>query len=731
MLLDNLHAMTLCRVAPLVTDPVTIFFIVMVIILLAPLLMGRIRIPHIVGMIAAGIAVGPYGLNILDRDSSFSIFGQVGLLYLMFLAGLEIDMYHLRRNLTRGTLFGLLTFLIPLGMGVAASIWVLNIKPLTATLLAVMYASHTLIGYPVASRYGVTRSPAVLISVVGTIVAVVGSLLVLAAVMNIHAAGGFEITSTMWLAGRLVLYCLGVLYLFPRVTRMFLKRYSDPVTQYVFIMALMMLAAWTAKEIGLEQVLGAFLAGLVLNRYVPATSPLMGRIEFVGNALFIPYFLISVGMMINLGVAAQGDTLAIAGVMLAVALVGKWLPAWGAQRLFGLSGAARRMMFGLTTAHTAVALAVVTIGYNMTGPDGARLVDEPVLNATILVILVTCAIAPMVTASAAARLRIEMLADNSTADTPRTTPHNHAHVLIAVANPMTVASLTELAMLMRVPSRHAPVTLDALHVRGDNSAASRTTGRDLLESASRAAAAVDRHVETIERFDPNAVTGIVNTVQERDYTDIVLGMHRRTSVIDSFMGAGTEQLLRQTRRMVVISRCFIPLNTVTRIVVWVPAMAHYESGFARWVTALGSLGRELGCRLIFNAAGETCRLIKNILHHYRIETRAEYNATDDLGDRLIMLADKVLDDDLFVVVTARPGTLSHDKTVQEMPQFLERYFAHNNLAIIYPGQQGDTPAGYTFIDPTGVDMTSSNPLLQLLRRGRRLFNDTKLKLRGH
>ena len=393
----------------MVTDPVAIFLIVLVIILLAPVILNRLKIPHIVGMIVAGVAVGPHGLNILDSDSSFAIFGQVGLLYLMFLAGLEIDMYHLRLNMRRGILFGLLTFFIPMVMGVLASVYILHVGWLTAFLLASMFASHTLISYPVAARFGLTKSPAVLISVVGTIIAVVGALIVLAGAVNIHQSGSFNLIGTLSLLGRLAIYCVAVLYVYPRLTRWFFKLYSEKVTQYIFVLVMVFFSAWISAAIGLEPVLGAFFAGLVLNRYIPVNSPLMSSIEFVGNALFIPYFLIGVGMMINLRVIMSGNTLYVAAIMLIIALASKWLAAYIAQKAYRMAACDRTMMFGLTTAHTAVALAVVTTGYNMTLPDGSRMMDEAILNGTVLVILVTCALAPIFTSGAASKIKIRSL----------------------------------------------------------------------------------------------------------------------------------------------------------------------------------------------------------------------------------------------------------------------------------------------------------------------------------
>lgn len=720
--------MTLAAVAsPVATNPVTIFLIVLGIILFAPLLLNRLKIPHIIGMIAAGLVVGPYGLNILARDSSFAIFGQVGLLYLMFLAGLEIDMYHLKLNLRKGLIFGLLTFLIPMLIGIVASVFILRLSWLTSTLLAAMYASHTLIGYPVAARYGVTKSPAVLISIVGTIVAVIASLLVLAGAVNVHESGSLRPSGLLTLMGKLCGYCIAVLYVYPRLTRAFFKSTADKVSQFVFILVLVFFSAWAAKQIGLEEVLGAFFAGLVLNRYVPASSPLMSRIEFVGNALFIPYFLIGVGMMINIKVVGQPSTLGIASVMLAVALIGKWLPALIAQKVYRMKPAGRRMMFGLTTAHTAVALAVVTIGYNLTAADGARLMDETILNGTILVILVTCAIAPIVTAHAAARIKIDMLRDGLEGEQT-----NHArraaNILIPVSNPLTAAPLVEMALLMRSHHRREADSMYALHVRGDNSASSKAIGQNSLEIAVKAAAAADAYVTPIERYDLNAVTGIVNTIEERDISAIVLGMHRKSGVIDTFLGAKIEQLMRLTNRMMIISRCYIPLNTVTRIVVYVPPKAEYETGFPEWVLLVGSLSRELGCRVIFCCNDTVRPIIKTIIRHNRLETRDEYR-TFESADDFVLLANKVLDDDLFVVVAARANSVSYTSDMQDLPDFLQRYFSRNNIVIILPEQFGDQVAPDTFVDPLANAISAApSPVWGRIRIWLRKVNEIKKRV---
>ncbi len=694
--------------AALVTQPVPIFFIVLVIILLAPLLLNRLKIPHIIGMIVAGVAVGPYGFDILSNDSSFALFGQVGLLYLMFLAGLEIDMFHLRLNLRRGLLFGLLTLLVPLGLGVAFSMLVMRLGLVTSLMLGAMYAAHTLISYPVAARFGITKAPAVLIAIVGTIMAVAGSLLVIATAVSIHTEGSFNAMAIVWLIIRMGLWTAAVVFLYPRVTRMFFKTYSDRVTQYVFVLAMVFLAAWTAQLIGVEAVLGAFLAGLVLNRYVPHGSPLMTSIEFVGNALFIPYFLIGVGMMINLRVVLDPDTLAAAGMMLAVALASKWIPAFVVQKANGLGSCSRNVMFGLTAAHTAVALAVVSLGYRM------GILSEVMLNATIVVILVTCAAAPIITAAGAARLKISMLDKD---DMIRHTRTNNS--LIAVDNPLTAASLVDLGLLMRNDrGRHS---FYAIHVRNENSTRAKAVSAAALDAALTTAAAANVSMEQVERYDLNTVTGILNAISERDITEVILGMHRRTTVIDTFFGSKVEQLLRSTNRMLIISRCYIPLNTVTRIIVAVPRDAQYETGFSRWVRAVARLTRQIGCRVIFCCHSDVQPLIQGVLYQENYGIRCEFRTIDSL-DSMILLAGRILDDDLFVVISARPHSVSHTDEVTEMPSLLQRNFSRNNILVIFPEQFGEEQPLTSFSDPMASDLsTSPSPLPKHARAFMRAF----------
>lgn len=700
---------------PLITSPMAIFLVVLLIILVTPLLLNKLRIPHVIGLIVAGVCVGPYGFNLLARDMSFEVFGQVGLLYLMFLAGIEIDMYHLKKNIRKGAIFGLFTFVIPLAAGTAVAMSCLGLNAMASVLLASMFAAHTLIAYPIVSRLGLTKSSPVVIAIAGTIFTVLGSLMVLAGIAGTAATGHFDITSLLKLFANLIIYCLVTLYIYPRLTRWFFKHYNDGVLQFIYVLAMVFLAAVTATWIGIEGVFGAFFAGLLLNRYVPARTPLMTRLEFVGNAIFIPYFLIGVGMLINVGVITSGwKTAYVAAVMSAVAMLGKWIAAFVTQKAFRMSKLDRSMIYQLSNAHTAVALAVVMIGYRL------GIFGEEILNGTVIMILVTCTVSSIGTSRAAMRMKLRELENTpAKADNPK---RREPNTLVAVDNPDTAKELVNLALMTR-NSESSRSRLYALTVRNDNSAASRSASSRVLEMAEKVAASADVRLKPVERYDLNFVTGVLNSIEERDIDEVIIGLHRRNNVIDSFYGEKLSQLIRATNRTIMISRCFIPVNTITRIVVFVPEKAEYETGFPLWVKTLGNLAREIGCRLIFYCYQATRQSIRAVLSANNYDIRSEFHSIEQWDD-FILMTNKVLDDDLFVIVNARRASLSFTSEMDELPDFLKKYFAQNNLLIIYPEQFGTISEVPSMAETMSADIaTTPSPIwLHAMKLYRRAIN---------
>lgn len=657
-------------------QPVVIFTLVLFLILAAPVLFRRLKIPDVVGLILAGVAVGPYGFNLLERDASFQIFGQVGILYLMFLAAVEIDMYNFKKNLKDGLLFGLVTFAVPAVLGIVTAHFAFGAGLTTCLLLASMYSSHTLISYPVVSRLGLQNGKGVILAVSATIVAVLLALITLASVVKLQNTGSFSISDIALLLLFTAGYAIVVGFAFPAVTRFVFRKISDAVAQYIFILAMVFVGALLAQLIGLEAILGAFYVGLVLNRLIPGRSSLMHHIKFVGNAIFIPYFLIGVGMLINVHVIFNGWKVAWVTLnMIVVALVSKWLSAWIAQKAFRLTPIDRRMMFGLTSGKAAATIAATMLGYQY------GIISEDIMNGAVLMILVCCLVSSVVTERNAIQMRIRLTAaemESAGVESP-----SFARQIVAVSNPLTAEGLMRLAVFMRSPKNTEPVTV--LFVRNSDDSARLRAGRLSLHTAAQAAQEMGVTAVEEERFDLNVVSGLTNMIRQKHATDIVIGFHRKANIVDSFFGQMTDTLLRETLKMVVMSRCFIPISTVRRIVVVAGNKAQYETGFHGWVARIGNLAQQLACKVIFIAPAETSRFIEDIIDNDGYSIRRVYQDMTEWDD-FILLSGEIGPEDLFVIIGARKGSVSYSNLLEEMPEFLSKNFSSHNLMVIYPEQ---------------------------------------------
>ena len=657
-------------------QPTVIFTLVLLLILAAPVVFRRLKIPDVVGLILAGVAVGPYGFNLLERDASFQIFGQVGILYLMFLAAVEIDMYHFKKNLRQGLAFGLMTFVVPALLGMVAARYAFGAGLTTCLLLASMYSSHTLISYPVVSRFGLQNGRGVILAVSGTIVAVLLALITLASVVKLRTTGSFDVADIGKLLLYTAAYAVAVGFSFPAITRFVFRKISDAVAQYIFILAMVFIGSLLAQLIGLESILGAFYVGLVLNRLIPGRSSLMHHIKFVGNAIFIPYFLIGVGMLINVHVIFRGWTVAwVALNMILVALVSKWIAAWLAQKSFGLTSTDRSMMFGLTSGKAAATIAATMLGYQY------GIINEDIMNGAVLMILACCLVSSVITERTAIRMRIELT--DAEMEVSGVESLEFARQIVAVANPLTAEGLMKLAVFMRSPKNTEPIT--ALFVRNSDDSKSIRAGRFSLRAAAQAAQEMGVVAVEEERFDLNVVSGLTNMIRQTHATDIVIGFHRKANIVDSFFGQMTDALLKQTLKMVVMSRCFIPISTVHRIVVVAGAKAQYETGFHGWVARVGNLAQQLACKVIFIVTAETSRYIEEIISTDGYAIRRIYQEMTEWDD-FILLSGEVGPEDLLIIIGARKGSISYSASQEEIPEFLSKNFAAHNLMVVYPEQ---------------------------------------------
>ena len=680
-----------------ITDPTWVFFLVLIIILFAPMILGRLHIPHIIGMILAGVLIGEHGFHILDRDSSFELFGKVGLYYIMFLAGLEMDMEDFKKNRTKGIVFGLFTFVIPMALGVWSSMSFLGYGFTTAVLLASMYASHTLIAYPIISRYGLSRLRCVNITIGGTAVTVTLALIILAVIGGMYKG---TIDSMFWVLLVVKVAFLGflIIFFFPRIGRWFFRKYDDSVMQFVFVLAMVFLGGGLMEFVGMEGILGAFLAGLVLNRLIPHVSPLMNRLEFVGNALFIPYFLIGVGMIIDIrSLFMGGEALKVALVMTIVATFSKWLAAWLTQKIYHMQPNERSMMFGLSNAQAAATLAAVLIGHEIIMENGQRLLNDDVLNGTVVMILFTCIISSLVTERAARRFAI-----NESVQEEEGEKKLQEQILIPVANPETIEDLINLALVIKDAKQKNG--LIALNVINDNNSSENKElqGKRNLEKAAMIAAAADVPVTMVSRYDLNIASGIIHTIKEYEATDVVIGLHRKANIVDSFFGNLAENLLKGTHREVMIAKFLMPVNTLRRINIGVPPKAEYETGFQKWVEHFCRMGSMLGCRVHFFANEHTLMRLQQLVKKRHSSTPTEFSILEEWDD-LLLLTGQVNYDHLLVVISARRGSISYDPSFERLPGQLGKYFANNSLIILYPDQFGEPQEIVSFSDPRGYN----------------------------
>ena len=683
--------MTQAAITLPLTDPVLKFLLILVIILAAPLLLNKLRIPHLLGLIIAGAIIGPNGFNLVLRDSSIILSGTAGLLYIMFLAGLEIDLGDFKKNKWKSLTFGMYTFLVPMALGTLVGLYVLNFSMLTSILLASMFASHTLIAYPIISKLGITKDKAVGITVGGTMITDTLALLVLTVIVEM-AVG--DVDDWFWyrLGAAIILFFAFVMIVFPIVGRWFFKRCEDNVSQYIFVLVMVFLGAYLAELAGLESIIGAFLAGMALNRLIPSTSPLMNRVEFVGNAIFIPFFLIGVGMLIDYrAFFTNWDTIKVGAVMIVVATVAKFVAAWMTQKTFRMSVDQRRVIFGLSNAQAAATLAAVMVGYNVIlgeTPAGEpiRLLNESVLNGTILMILVTCTMA-----SFSAQKGAHNIAMNDVSDEKEGTGEHQERILIPVSYEKNVTELVNLSTAIK--SKKNKNGLFALNVINNQASDDKAfkQSKKVLNMVVTTASATDNVLQDLLRYDLNVANAIISVIKEQGITDLVLGLHQGKGVVSSFLGNMTEAILGQSNVTTLIYRPIQPIATVKRHLVVVPARAEKEVGFPMWVNKVWNIIHNSGAKAVFYASEDTMVYLKEIYKKRPIE--AEFSSFDDWDDFLIMSREIKSDDTLWVVMSRRER-LSYHANMSRIPNYLNKYFQSNSFVLVYPIQAGETNNRY-------------------------------------
>ncbi len=657
-------------------NPVLVFSLILLIILLSPLLLRKVNVPGIIGLIISGVIIGPNGLNILEQNSAVDLFSTIGLLYIMFIAGLELDINEFQAHKNKSLLFGLFTFIIPLAIGYPVCYYLLGYDFNASFLTASMFATHTLVAYPIVSKLGVSKNQAVAITVGGTILTDTAVLIILAVIMG-NSQGNLNQQFWIRLGVSLAIFSAIIFLLIPRIARWFFEKLEgEKHSHYIFVLAVVFFAAFLAEAAGVEPIIGAFVSGLALNRLIPHSSALMNRIEFIGNALFIPFFLISVGMLIDMKIILKGPmALIVAGTLSVVALAGKWLAAWAAQISFKYLPAQRQLIFGLSSAHAAATLAVILVGYQ------AEILDENILNGTIILILITCIVASFVTEKAAKKILV--LSEDDASESEDSDNNSGEHILLPIANMANIEKLLEFSILIKDKKSANPVSTLSVVSNNEEAESNILKARKKLEDFVKQASASETETSVIAAIDHNIASGIIRTSKEIMANMIILGWPTRSGIIEKLLGEKLEAILSNTDKTVLICHFGKPLLAHKRMIIAVPPLSEHENGFPLWVSKMAGLAQELSIPMLFYCNKSTEEAIQKKMKKQKSNSSATFSFFDDWQDFLVLARD-VKRDDLLVLVSARKGSAAFMNLLENLPSKMEKHFADNNRIVIYP-----------------------------------------------
>lgn len=663
--------------APL-TNPVLIFSLVLLIILLSPILLRPIRVPGIIGLILAGVVIGPHGLNWLENNSAVNLFSTIGLLYIMFIAGLELDMNQFKKTRHKSALFGLFTFIIPIAIGFPVCYYILGYGVLPSTLIASMFATHTLVSYPIVNRYGISKHEAVAITIGGTILTDTAVLIILAVITGLSSG---NINQEFWvtLGVSFAVFLLIMFGVIPRIAKWFFQKVeSEKTGHYIFVLTVVFFSAFMAEIAGLEPIIGAFAAGLALNKLIPHSSALMNRIEFIGNAIFIPFFLISVGMIVDISVLAKGPmALIVAGTLTVVAVLGKFLAATATAMTFKYSKSHRNIIFGLSNAHAAATLAVIMVGYNN------DIIDENVLNGTIVLILFTCIIASIVTENASKRVVREGHQDDQHMEHVE---ESEEQIMIPIANINNMEPILDFAALIK--SKKSPYPMNIVSVVPNDVQAEKNLleAKRNLENTAKYASGAETEVELLTTVDINIPAGIARMAKKVLADCVIMGWPSVTSFVEKIVGEKSESILNNTDTTLFMCRIEKPLITHRSITVFVPPLAESEVGFEYWLEKVLKLSQELTLPVNFVCDARTETNLKESIETQQSSVVTNFAIYDD-WDNIHGLATFSNTDSLLIFVSSRYGEVSYRDSLDGLARRVGKYYKNQNIILIFPSRQ--------------------------------------------
>jgi len=629
------------------TNPVLVFSLMLFIILLSPILLRRIRIPGIIGLILSGIIIGPKGLGVIGENSLaaegwIKLFSTIGLLYIMFMAGLELDLNQFRRYYKKSVFFGLFTFFIPILLGYPLCYYGLHLSPLASLLTSSMFATHTLVAYPIMSKFGLSKHSSVAITVGGTILTDTAVLIILA-IISSASKGQLDVTFWVRLLTSLAFFSIIMFIVVPRITRWFLKKLdSEKSSQYIFVLSVVFFSAFLAEVAGVEHIIGAFVAGLVLNRFIPHNSVLMNRIDFIGNSLFIPSFLIFVGMVVDYRALFQGSwPLIIAAVLTTFAIFSKWLAALATQLLFKMSKVERKVIFGLSTSHAAATLAIIMVGYQ------DNILSINIVNGTILLILFTCMTASFVTEHAGKELLIQ-IADQGEDEIYESKLRNK-HLVVAMNELSGNEKLLEFALQVSDPKVINPISI--VSVLPTSSFAERIIhkSRKNLEEIVKHFSGYETKLNTIATIDLNISSGISRVSKELFADVVMVNDSNKINLIKRIVGDDRAHLMDSCDKTIFFCQVERPSVNYEKIVVVAPLLSELEPAFVSWVERVLRLAHELKIPIVAYMHAQTHERFVKVAVANKIDASYSFKELEEVDDFFLYATRKDNDFVLFLI----------------------------------------------------------------------------------
>lgn len=654
-------------------DPLLIFAIVMLNVLVAPILAEKLRLPAILGLILSGVIFGPHLFGIIERDRTIELFGSIGILYIMFQAGLEINLSEVKKNKSHSLGFGFLTFIIPLFLGYFSGVFLLHMTPLQAILFASMFSSHTLLTFPIVSKLGLSKRTEVSTSIGGTIITDTLALLILAVVIKMYSG---NIDSSFWikLIISMTIYTLFIIFIFPKITRWFFRKYSNEngIEEYVFIFTSLFAISYLAHFAGLEPIIGAFLVGLSLNRLIPEKSVLMNRIHFVGESLFIPYFLISVGMIIEpKAFISDFETWKVSIIMGACVLISKYLSA----EIFGYFAKyekeQRRLVFGLTVNQAAATLAAVLIGYEI------GIFNESVLSGTIFMIILSTFVGAFQTNSA---VKIILSKVQKTSKNKNTFINDR--LLLSVSNPKNISFLSDLAFYVSKEENHA---IYPLNIVNDDESLEHNLEKseELLTKVIMKAVEANKNVTPLTKIDKNISEAIGKTCKEYRISKVIIGWSKKSRIFRNIFESNyAENYIKNSKEMVLVAKIIEKIEVSRNTILVVPPFITLQKGFSDAFKVVLHLAKDLNDKLIVISDQETIEDIMKLNFSKKQEMKCIALKS---FKRITEEIEKIISpNDLIVQMCARNWEISWRLDFEKLSYSLPVDFKNHSFIGLYP-----------------------------------------------